>query len=67
MSDNIPFEQTDQGFYAIHSPVDSDKRPETVSVTYDGVRYRFTDFKTIGQQSKVRPDVLLYETCEVLE
>jgi len=73
MSDNetyedlndVPFGTTEQDYYAIHSPVAGDDYPDEVSLTYNGSTYTFTDFVTVGVQSKVRPDVLLFERCIV--
>jgi len=70
MSDNtaettVPFETTEGGYYAVSCPFDTEQYPEEVSVTYDGVTYTFTDFKTVASQSKVLPDVILFEGCVV--
>lgn len=65
MTNNVPFQKTEQDFYAVNCPVGGEQYPDEVSVTYDGETYTFTDFKTAGAQSKVRPDVLLFERCIV--
>jgi len=62
---DVPFETTDGGYYAVSCPFGADGYPEELRVTYDGVTYTFTDFKTVASQSKVRPDVILFERCIV--
>jgi len=62
---DVPFETTDGGYYAVSCPFDTEQYPESVSVTYDGETYTFTDFKTVASQSKVRPDVILFERCVI--
>jgi len=62
---DVPFETTDGGYYAVSCPFDTEQYPEEVSVTYGETTYTFTGFKTVASQSKVRPDVILFERCVV--
>lgn len=62
---DVPFDTTEGGYYAVSCPFDTEQYPEEVSVTYNGTTYTFTDFKTVANLSKVRPDVILFERCIV--
>lgn len=62
---NRTFETTDGGYYAVSCPFDTEQYPDEVTVTYGETTYTFTGFKTVASQSKVRPDVILFERCIV--
>jgi hypothetical protein len=61
--DTVPFEVTDAGYYRVIQPLWG-VEPESMSVTIDGTQYRLSGYIGKDTQSKVRPDVLVYEFCE---
>lgn len=60
-----PVDETDNGYYPITQPFEGTV-PDEITITVDGVTYRFSEFVGRKGHSRIYPDVLLYDDAEVV-
>lgn len=61
-----PFPQTDDGRYLVTELAEGMK-PDSLTVTYEGQRFRLSGYHGVARKSRVRPDILLYNECERID
>lgn len=60
------FPQSDRGFWLVNEPVDG-SRPQELTMTQGAATIRFSEFVGVHRESTTLPDVLAYESCEVVD
>jgi len=65
MSDDAPVEREGDGYFHVQQPFKG-VTPEEITFTHDGVRYAFSDYQGKATQSRIYPEVLAYDECEVV-
>lgn len=64
--DDEPPVTLDEDEFHVLQPAE-DVEPEAMSITVDGVRYRFSDYQGKATRSRIYAEVLVYGTCEIVE
>jgi len=58
--------QAADGGYLLTQPLKGTS-PESITLTYNGTQYRFSDFQETVTHSRFKADVIKYGTYEVIE
>jgi len=58
--------QTPDGGYLLTQPLNGTP-PDSITLTYNGTQYRFSDFQETVKYSRFTADVIKYGTYEVIE
>lgn len=66
MTDVIPFEATDNGFYRVVQPAEG-MEPDCLTIGLEGHTWRLSGYAGKAVESRVGPDVLVYSDVEILE
>lgn len=66
MSNNeIPFKTNERGQYRVTEPIGSVIADE-ITINVNGTEYQFTGYAGKAVHSRVGPDVLLYNYCDIV-